>query len=113
MEEHETSKGKVAMIRTVLATLAVAGLASVPASAASALDFGAWCSQIAKLSPDRCLEGQPEDRAAYDQYVEAVARFDNELIEKQSSQQSESDRVNRMGDVTPDRDSIEDAAATR
>lgn len=93
--------------------LAAAVLLMAPAAAAERLDFGGWCSQIAKFSQDRCLEERAEDRLAYGRYLESIKRYDKELINKQNADQIESDRVNRMGDVTPDQDPVEGAASPR
>ena len=84
-----------------------------PASAAERLDFGAWCAQVARYDANRCLEGRAEDRLAYDRYLANVTRYENEWIKKQDGQRIEADRVNRMGDVTPDQSPVEGAADPR
>jgi hypothetical protein len=88
-------------------------IASVSASAAGRLDFGAWCSQVVRFDADRCLEGRAEDRLAYGTYLANTQTYENEMIRKQDSQRIESDRVNRMGDVTPDQSPVEGAADPR
>ncbi len=99
------------MKRIVLITASV--LAVMPASAAQALDFGGWCADVAQYSPDRCLEGRPEDKTAYDRYLKAIHRYDNEKIRKDNSRKIEADRVNRMGVVTSDQRPTEGAADPR
>ncbi|MCC6920785.1 MAG: hypothetical protein IT548_16425 [Alphaproteobacteria bacterium] len=99
------------MKRMVLVMASV--LAVMPASAAQALDFGGWCAEVAHFSPDRCLEGQAEDKMAYDRYLKAIHLYDNEKIRKQNSRKIEADRVNRMGVVTSDQRPTEGAADPR
>jgi hypothetical protein len=83
------------------------------AGAAERLDFGAWCAQIARYPQERCIEARPDDKLAYGRYLEAVTRYENEFIKKQDARRIEAERVNRMGDVTPDQDPVEGAANPR
>ena len=76
-------------------------LLSLPA-AAQEVDFGAWCSEIARHPEERCIEQRPEDKAAYDSYADSVRIFEAEKIKRDESRRIESERVNRMGDVTAD-----------
>ncbi len=70
--------------------------------ATQALDFGAWCDEIARYPADRCAEALPDDKSAYDRYAESVNLFENEKIARDESRRIEAERVDRMGDVTPD-----------
>ena len=78
--------------------LALAG----PALAQDELDFGAWCSEIARFPADRCVEQRADDVITYDRYAESVRTFEAEKIKKDEARRIETDRVNRMGDVTAD-----------
>lgn len=69
---------------------------------AQEVDFGAWCSDIARYPADRCVEQRPDDVSAYDRYAESVRLFENEKIKKDEARRIETERVNRMGDVTAD-----------
>lgn len=84
-----------------LALTAFAVLLSLPA-AAQEVDFGAWCSEIARHPEERCIEQRPEDKAAYDRYAESVRIFEAEKIKRDEARRIEAERVNRMGDVTAD-----------
>jgi hypothetical protein len=97
-------------LMTMSAALVLGAL--LPASAQD-LDFGAWCSDIARHSPDRCSEARPDDKMAYDRYLESIELFNNELNRKTESRRIERERVDNMGDVTPDRDPGRDSAAER
>ena len=81
---------------------AFALLVAGPAMAQDEVDFGTWCSDIARYPADRCIERQPEDVSAYDRYAESVRLFESEKIKKDEARRIETDRVNRMGDVTAD-----------
>ena len=59
------------MGRVTAAVLAMA--AFVAPAAAQELDFGVWCSDIARFDADRCAEERPEDKSAYERYAAAPA----------------------------------------
>lgn len=82
--------------------LAAAMLALGGAAAAEELDFGVWCSDIARFNADRCAEARPEDKAAYERYAANVHSFESEKLRKQEAQRLLHERVDRMGDVTQD-----------
>ena len=88
-------------MRTVLAASFAAMVMAGPA-AAQELDFGVWCSDIARFSADRCTEERPEDKAAYDRYAKNVHGFENEKLRKDEARRLLNERVDRMGDVTQD-----------
>ncbi len=88
-------------MKTFLAAAATALALTAPA-AAQELDFGVWCSDIARFNADRCAEERPEDKAAYDRYAASVHTFENEKLRKVESERLLRERVNRMGDVTQD-----------
>lgn len=88
------------MGRLVLAAAAAASLGGV--SLAQDLDFGSWCSDVARFPADRCLEQRPEDKQAYDLYLSRINLFMNEKMKKDESRRLVRERVNRMGDVTHD-----------
>ncbi len=88
------------MGRLVLAAAAAASLGGV--SIAQDLDFGSWCSDVARFPADRCLEQRPEDKQAYDLYLSRINLFMNEKMKKDESRRLVRERVNRMGDVTHD-----------
>ena len=73
-----------------------------PALAQDEVDFGTWCSDIARYSADRCIERRPDDVTQYDRYAESVRLFQNEKLKKDEARRIETERVNRMGDVTAD-----------
>ncbi len=77
-------------------------LALIAPAAAQEVDFGAWCAEIQRYPADRCAEARPEDKSAYDRYAESVNLFQNEKIARDESRRLEAERVDRMGDVTPD-----------
>ncbi len=85
-----------------LAMMAAAALALGGAAAAEELDFGVWCSDVARFDADRCAEERPADKSAYERYAANVHTFENEKIRKQEAQRLLNERVNRMGDVTQD-----------
>jgi hypothetical protein len=82
-----------------------------PFALAQEVDFGAWCSEIARYDEDRCAERRPDDAAAYDRYAQSVRLFDDEKLKKDEARRIETERVNRMGDVTADQ--IHDSAIGR
>ncbi len=88
-------------MRAAFAAVAAVMLAGSPAMAQE-LDFGVWCSDIARFSADRCLEERAEDKAAYDRYAKSVHGFEAEKMRKQEAQRLLNERVDRMGDVTQD-----------
>lgn len=88
------------MSRVTAAVLAMA--AFVAPAAAQELDFGVWCSDIARFDADRCAEERPEDKSAYERYAANVHSFENEKLRKDESERLLRERVNRMGDVTQD-----------
>ncbi len=88
------------MGRVTAAVLAMA--AFVAPAAAQELDFGVWCSDIARFDADRCAEERPEDKSAYERYAANVHSFENEKLRKDESERLLRERVNRMGDVTQD-----------
>ena len=71
-------------------------------NAAPAPDFGGWCRDVAHYPADRCLENRPEDRAAYESFLTTTASFEKEALKRDSDKQVETERTDRMGDVTPD-----------
>lgn len=88
-------------MKTVLAAAAAVMVLASPARAQE-LDFGVWCSDIARFSVDRCMEERPEDKSAYDRYAKNVHSFENEKLRKQEAERLLRERVDRMGDVTQD-----------
>ena len=88
------------MGRVTAAVLAMA--AFVAPAAAQELDFGVWCSDIARFDADRCAEERPEDKSAYERYAANVHSFENDKLRKDESERLLRERVNRMGDVTQD-----------
>lgn len=88
-------------MKTVLAA-AAALIALAGPAAAQDLDFGVWCSDIARFDADRCAEARPEDKSAYDRYASSVHSFENEKLRKDESERLMRERVDRMGDVTQD-----------
>lgn len=71
------------MGRVTAAVLAMA--AFVAPAAAQELDFGVWCSDIARFDADRCAEERPEDKSAYERYAANVHSFENEKLRKDES----------------------------
>jgi hypothetical protein len=90
-----------------------AALLTAPAGAVEHLDFGGWCAQIARYPQERCIAGLAEDKLAYGRYLEAINSYENEYIKKQDARRIETERVNRMGDVTADQAPTEGAADPR
>ena len=90
-----------------------AALFIAPAGAVERLDFGGWCAQIARYPHERCIEARAEDKLAYGRYLEAINTYEAEYIKKQDARRIESERVNRMGDVTADQEPTEGAASPR
>jgi hypothetical protein len=88
-------------MKSVLAAAAAVMILAGPAGAQE-LDFGVWCSDIARFNADRCAEQRPEDKSAYDRYAANVHGFESELLRKQEADRIMRERVNRMGDVTQD-----------
>ena len=100
------------MFRSMAVSAAVLLGAALPASAQD-LDFGAWCSDIARHSPDRCSEASPDDKSAYERYLDSIQLFNDEQNRKIESRRLERERVDNMGDITPDRDPGRDSASER
>lgn len=100
------------IIRSMAVTAALLLGSALPASAQD-LDFGAWCSDIARHSADRCAEASPDDKMAYDRYLDSIQLFNDELNRKVESRRLERERVDRMGDITPDRDPGRNSADER
>ncbi len=90
---------------------AVAAFALTAPASAQAVDFGSWCADVAHFDADRCLENRPEDREAYDAYVSRVALFQQEKYDRDEERRLETERTDRMGEVTPDQIRDRGAAA--
>lgn len=88
-------------MKRTIAMAAVVSALSAPA-AAQGLDFGSWCSEVARFSADRCAEERPEDKSAYDRYAANMHTFESEKMRKAEADRLLRERINRMGDVTQD-----------
>ncbi len=79
-------------------------LAVALAAPAAAQDSGfeAWCRDVMSYDAARCGQAAPEDIAAYSSYRSRAAAFEAEVIARESAERALRDRVDRMGDVSPD-----------
>lgn len=82
--------------------LAALMLAPVAAQTVEDAEFQIWCLDVARADAQRCTANDPELTAAYQRFRERTAEFENEMKDKRERERLLSERVNRMGEISPD-----------
>lgn len=91
-------------MRRIAWGLGLAALMLAPAAAQTTEDaeFQIWCLDVAREDAPRCAANDPELVAAYQRFRERTAEFENEMKDKRERERLLSERVDRMGEVSPD-----------
>ena len=67
------------------------------------LNFDMWCQETQKLPPDRCDKRTPDDEAAFEQYRDAVEKYELQYLKRKDTDLN-INRVVTHADPVPNED---------